>query len=91
MDTSRFPDTPRADAVSSPQEGEAGTLHYSLQITLSILKEKAQFSFHFAWMKLLTAMHLNSVSSRIREGIAGCVFLPGTSGTFGSLVGAADA
>lgn len=91
MDTSRFPDTPRADALSSPQEGEAGTLHYSLQITLSILKEKAQFSFHFAWMKLLTAMHLNSVSSRIREGIAGCVFLQGTLGTFGSLVGAADA
>lgn len=59
--------------------------------SLSILKEKAQFSFHFAWMKLLTAMHLNSVSSRIREGIAGCVFLQGTLGTFGSLVGAAEA
>lgn len=75
MSTSRFPDILRADALPSPKEGEAGILHYSSQITSSVLKGEAQFSFHFTWVKLLTVLGLIFISPRIREGIAGYVLL----------------
>jgi len=81
VSTSRFPATLCAVVLSSPQEGEAGILHYSLQITLSVLKGEAQFFFHFTGMKLVTVLELFFISLKIREGIAGYVLLQGILGT----------